>query len=175
MFKTLILRLRLRPGLRERLVLSEKRILSDSFWHYFARCFCFHWPYDFTEAYNINLAGQVRFSGAFLNYLQDIQNWRMDQRFFAAFPELYDDIIPASTLPPQISLPEASIAADQLAGSTVESEAVMASETLCRTSSPLPNLVIPCQNPWNLSQRELVIDTTPTWAQVLDSYFESPT
>jgi hypothetical protein len=152
------------------------RILSDSFWYYFARCFRFHWPYDFAEAYNINLAGQVRFSGAFMNYVQDIRNWRMDHEFFAAFPELYDDIIPAPTVPPLITLPESYVAltADPPAGSTVESKELVASANLSSTSSPLQNLVIPSQGPWNLSQRDFAIETTPTWAQVVDNCFGLP-
>jgi hypothetical protein len=175
MFKILISLPRRRPGLRERLVLSEKRILSDSFWHYFARYFRFHWPYAFTEVYNINLTGRVQFTGDFLNYLHDIRNWRMDHQFFAAFPELSDDISPAPTLPPLISLPKGSLMVDPLAASPVESEVVRESEKLCTTSSASPSLVISSQNPWSLSQHDFAADTTPTWAQVVDSYFGLPT
>ena len=100
----------------------------------------------------------------------------MDHRFFAAFPELYDDIIPAPMVPPLITLPQSSVTftADPLAGSTVESEEVVASENLCSISSPLPNLVIPSQGSWNLSQCNFAIETAPTWAQVADSYFGLP-
>jgi hypothetical protein len=111
-----------------------------------------------------------------MNYLQDIRNWRMDYRFFAAFPELYDDIIPATMVPPLITLPESSetLTADPLADSAAESEEVVASEYLCSTSSPLPNLVIPSQDPWDVSQRDLTIETTPAWSQAVDNYFGLP-
>ena len=120
--------------------------------------------------------GQVQFSGAFMNYLHDIRNWRMDYRFFAAFPDLYDDIIPAPTVPPLLTFPESSVklTANPSTGSIVESEEVVASDYLCSTSSPLPNLVIPSQDPWDLSQRNFAIETTPTWAQAVDSYFGLP-
>jgi hypothetical protein len=115
-----------------------------------------------------------------MNYLQDIRNWRMDHRFFAAFPELYDDINPAPMVPPLITLPGCSVAltadppADPPAGSTVESEEIVASENLSSTYSPLQNLVTPSQGPWDLSQRDCAIETTPNWAQVVDSYFGLP-
>jgi hypothetical protein len=111
-----------------------------------------------------------------MNHLQDIRNWRMDYRFFAAFPELYDDIVPAPMVPPLITLPKSSVklTADPSTGSTVESEEVVASDYLCSTSSPLPNLVIPSQDPWDLLQRDFAIETTPTWTQAVDSYFGLP-
>ncbi len=97
----------------------------------------------------------------------------MDHRFFSAFPELYDDIIPAPMVPPLITLPESSVAltADPLAGTNVEPEEVVASENLCSTSTTLLDLVIPSQDPWNLSQCDFAIENTPTWAQDVDSYF----
>jgi len=45
----------------------------------------------------------MQFSGAFMTHLQHIENWRMDNEFFLAFPELYDDITPTETIPPSIS------------------------------------------------------------------------
>jgi hypothetical protein len=101
----------------------------------------------------------------------------MDHRFFAAFPELYDDIIPAPMVPPFIALPKSSVplTANPPAGSSVGSEELLASENLCSISSPLQNLVIPSQGLWNLSQRDFAIETPPTWATVVDSYFGLPT
>jgi hypothetical protein len=103
-------------------------------------------------------------------------NHLQDYRFFAAFPELYDDIVPAPMVPPLITLPKSSVklTADPSTGSTVESEEVVASDYLCSTSSPLPNLVIPSQDPWDLLQRDFAIETTPTWTQAVDSYFGLP-
>ena len=112
-----------------------------------------------------------------MNYLQDIRNWRMDHRFFAAFPELYDDIIPAPMVPPIITLPKGSVTltTDPLPGSSVESEELVVSENLCSISSPLQNLVIPSPGLWNLSQCDFALETPPTWAPVVDSYFGLPT
>ena len=113
-----------------------------------------------------------------MNYLQDIRNWRMDHQFFAAFPDLCDDIIPAPMVPPLIALPKSSVTLtpDPPAGSSVESEELVASENLCSISSPLQSLVIPSQGRWNLSQqRDFAIETPPTWAPVADSYFGLPT
>jgi hypothetical protein len=100
----------------------------------------------------------------------------MDFRFFAAFPELVDDIIPAPVVPPLITLPESSVkvTADPFTGSTVEAEEVVASDYLCSTSSPLPNLVIPSQDPWDLSQHDFAIETTSFWTQAVDTYFGLP-
>ncbi|KIM96677.1 hypothetical protein OIDMADRAFT_58251 [Oidiodendron maius Zn] len=168
------------PGLRERLVLSEKRILSDSFWHYFAHCFSFHWPYSLADAYNVDLAGQARFSGAFMNYLQDIGHWRMDHRFFAAFPDLSNDIIPAPAMPLTLTFPQSCMVstldppASSTFSSTDESEEAVALEDICGTSSSFPNLIMRSQDPWNLSQLDFAIETTPAWAQAVDSFFRLP-
>jgi hypothetical protein len=111
-----------------------------------------------------------------MNYLQDIRNWRMDHRFFAAFPELYDDIVPAPVVPPNISLPGNYMAStpDPQPGSTVESEEVVASEFLCGVASPLSNLVIPSQDPWNLTHHDFANDAAPNWAQIVESYIRLP-
>ena len=87
----------------------------------------------------------------------------MDHRFFAAFPEIYDDIIPTPSVPRLITLPESSatLTADPPAGSTVEPEEVVASEYLCSTSSPSPNFVISSQDPWDLSQSYFAIEAPP--------------
>jgi hypothetical protein len=119
-----------------------------------------------------NPSGQIRFSGTFMNYLQDIRNWRMDHRFFAAFPELYDDIIPALVLPPNIGLPGhyAASTSDPQLGSTVESEEVLASEYLCGIAPTLSNLVIPSQDPWNITYPDFTNDTVQTIQQRNESY-----
>jgi hypothetical protein len=96
----------------------------------------------------------------------------MDHRFFAAFPELYDDIVPAPMVPPNISLPGDYVAStpDSQLGSTVESEEVVASEYLCGIASPPSNLVIPSQDPWNLTHHDFANGTAPNWHQIVESY-----
>jgi hypothetical protein len=100
-----------------------------------------------------------------MNYLQDIRHWQMDHRFFAEFPELSNDIIPAPTMPPALTFPESSMIltrhppAGSAFGSAVESEEAVVSEDICGASASLPNLVTPSQDPWNLSQRDLAIET----------------
>ena len=77
----------------------------------------------------------------------------MDHRFFTAFPELYDDIVLAPVVPPNIGLPGSYVAStlDPQPGSTVESEEVVLSEYQRGIASPLSNLAIPSQDPWNLT------------------------
>ncbi|KAL5351641.1 hypothetical protein ACLOAV_003501 [Pseudogymnoascus australis] len=93
------------PGLRERLVLSEKYVLTEDFWQTFAQSFRFHWPYGFGEAFDKDKkSGYIRFSGTFCNHLQEIRHWRMDDGFLEMFPEFYDDITPAEKIYPQLKL-----------------------------------------------------------------------
>ena len=103
-----------------------------------------------------------------MNYIQDIRNWRMDRQFFAAFPELYDDIVPAPVVPPSISLLGNDVATtpDPPPGSTVESEEVVASEYLCGIASPLSSFVIPSQDPWSLRHHDFANDIAPNWLQI---------
>jgi hypothetical protein len=115
-----------------------------------------------------------------MNYLQDIRNWRMDHRFFAAFPDLSNDIIPAPAIPPNLTYPKISMVstldppASLAFRSADESEEAVASEHICGTSSSFPNLVIPSQDPGDLPQRDFAIETTPAWAQVVESFFRLP-
>lgn len=101
----LSLNLNHRPGLRERLVLSEKYVLTDAFWQTFAQSFRFHWPYGLGEAFDIDKrSGYIQFSGTFHNHLQEIRHWRMDVGFLEMFPEFYDDITPVERICPQLEL-----------------------------------------------------------------------
>ncbi|OBT70899.1 hypothetical protein VF21_10012 [Pseudogymnoascus sp. 05NY08] len=94
------------PGLRERLVLSERYILTENFWHTFAHSFRFHWPYGLGEAFDMDKkSGYVRFSGTFWNHLLEIRHWRMDVGFLETFPEFYDDVTPVEKICPQLELP----------------------------------------------------------------------
>ncbi|OBT66044.1 hypothetical protein VE03_03262 [Pseudogymnoascus sp. 23342-1-I1] len=101
------------PGLRERLVLSEKYVLTEDFWQKFAQSFRFHWPYGLGEAFDMDKkSGYIRFSGTFCNHLREIRYWRMDAGFLEMFPEFYDDINPAEGICPQLELPCRSICWD---------------------------------------------------------------
>lgn len=93
-----------RPGLRERLVLSEKCILTNLFWQNFSQSFRFHWPYTLMETCSIDSkSGYIQFSNTFRNHLRDIRHWRMDHGFFRMFPEFYDDITPMEKICPAIT------------------------------------------------------------------------
>lgn len=43
--------------------------------------------------------GHYRFSGLFLNHIQEIRCWQMDQEFFSKFPALIDDMNPMGSFP----------------------------------------------------------------------------
>ncbi|OBT53215.1 hypothetical protein VE04_05940 [Pseudogymnoascus sp. 24MN13] len=97
------------PGLRERLVLSERYILTENFWKTFAHSFRFHWPYGLGEAFAMdNKSCHVRFSGTFRNHLLEIRHWRMDVGFLEMFPEFYDDVTPVEKICPQLESPRRS-------------------------------------------------------------------
>lgn len=87
------------PGLRERAVLDPHLTLSNRFWNDVIYCFRFYWPYDEADAVKIDPGSKLLgFTGKFQNSVREIHKWTMDETFFAAFPETFDDIVPAPRL-----------------------------------------------------------------------------
>lgn len=87
------------PGLRERAVLDPSLISSDKFWSDVIYCFRFCWPHEEADAVKLDPQSQLLgFTGTFQNSVRDIDKWKMDQAFFEAFPETFDDIVPAPRL-----------------------------------------------------------------------------
>lgn len=87
------------PGLRERAVLDPTLTLSNKFWSDVIYCFRFCWPYDEAEAIKVDPRTKLfGFTGKFQNSVRDIHKWTMDESFFAAFPDTYEDIVPAPPL-----------------------------------------------------------------------------
>lgn len=86
-----------RPGLRERLVLSNCEILTDEFFKSFGSCYRLVWPYPISHAYVIDAAsGLYAFSQTFQTHVRDIKMWTMSDEFFQMYPQLRDDISPES-------------------------------------------------------------------------------
>ncbi|KAL3476929.1 hypothetical protein BJX99DRAFT_227184 [Aspergillus californicus] len=78
------------PGLREQLVLTGSRILTDSFFWSFASSFQFKWEYGMDDIFEIDqLTGLYSLSGVFKEALCDLRNWTMDKAFYVAFPDVY--------------------------------------------------------------------------------------
>ncbi len=87
------------PGLRERAVLDLSITLSDKFWNDVIYCFRFHWPYADADAVKISPGSKLfGFTGKFQSAVREIHKWTMEETFFAAFPETFDDIVPAPRL-----------------------------------------------------------------------------
>jgi hypothetical protein len=82
-----------RPGLRERLVLSNCEILTDPFFKTFGTCFRLIWPYPISYAYEFDAAGGLySFTQAFQMHIREIKMWTMCEEFFQSYPQLRDDI-----------------------------------------------------------------------------------
>lgn len=94
-----LLTARTRPGLRERLTISEDNILTNRFWYSFAHNFRFIWPHSPLQAVEVNPSTSCyQLSTDFQTCMQDIGRYRMKSQFFTQFPQLHEDIGPADLL-----------------------------------------------------------------------------
>lgn len=101
----IISRYYIRPGFRERLVVSNCEILTDRFFKLFASSFRLLWPFSISDAYEFDfLSGQYGFTNGFLSHIRDISVWTMSREFFQEFPELEDDMTVES--PVCVQLPD---------------------------------------------------------------------
>lgn len=83
----------LRPGFRERLVVSDCEILTNRFFKSFASCFRLIWPYPLSDIYEFDAASGLYFlSNTFQMHIRDIRMWTMCKEFFQDFPQLQDDM-----------------------------------------------------------------------------------
>lgn len=88
-----------RPGFRERLVISNCEILTDQFFKYFASCFRLCWPYSIGDAYRVDPVSKLySFSDTFEKHVWDIRMWTMSREFFEIFPDLQDDMAPETPI-----------------------------------------------------------------------------
>lgn len=105
----------------------------------------------------------MQFSGTFMNHLQHIENWRMDNDFFVAFPELYDDITPTDTISRGISctLSQRRIDKSGIASNIGASEQEWEDAGGCLWSTS--NLAPIVLDPWNEAFLEFTSDNVATW------------
>ncbi|GAM35565.1 hypothetical protein TCE0_017r03997 [Talaromyces pinophilus] len=83
------------PGLRERLVVWGQPAITDDFWNLYIACCHFIWPFPNSEAYERNAeSGRYRFSELYKACLEDLRSYTLDHRFFAKYPEVYEDVAP---------------------------------------------------------------------------------
>lgn len=88
------------PSLRERAVQNASLTVSNHFWTRVIYDFRFHWPFVITEAFECDIyAGLFSFSALFEKYIRNIDTWQMDLAFFTAYPETYEDLVAAPTIP----------------------------------------------------------------------------
>lgn len=94
------------PGLRERAVLNPELTAPNKFWNDIIYLFRFWWPQPAADAVMIDPATKLlTFTGRYHNSVRDIHMWRVDESFFASFPETVDDIIPGAPLEWPLCLP----------------------------------------------------------------------
>lgn len=99
-----------RPGLRERFVFFQHRYCANLFWHLFASCLRLLWPFEFRDAYAVNIeTGQFSLSEAFERRVRDINSWTMTHDIFAQWPELYSDIPAFPNAPGRLVSPKALV------------------------------------------------------------------
>ncbi len=91
-----------RPGLRERLVFSQKEFTAngDRYTDLFRANFRFMWPFEPEEIYHRNPAtGRYSFSEQFIRRTEDLSCWTMHSDYFIDLPELRADIPVFSSSP----------------------------------------------------------------------------
>ncbi|OQV10423.1 hypothetical protein CLAIMM_14424 [Cladophialophora immunda] len=92
------------PGFRERLSICHD-YYTDVFLHATHTMFRFLWPYDFKEAFKLNVqTGLCHLSPRFLASMHDIRCWTMNSDFFQSWPDFRGDVPVSNPEPAQPSL-----------------------------------------------------------------------
>lgn len=94
---------RKRPGFRERLIFNRKVL-----WRHIRRDAPqeprFAWPFEVRDAYVQNRENKLyQFSQTFLERVNDLRFWCLNQNFFNAYPEFCGDAPMSNSIPTQIS------------------------------------------------------------------------
>lgn len=119
------------PQLRERFIVSGQKSPSNQLWIDSIESFLFHWP-DANPAsiYHFDhTSGLYRYHGNFLSAICDIRRFSCHEQFWAKYPALYDDIVPAAKVPLQIDYPPQQLSSGKPDITRSSTPAVVLSET----------------------------------------------
>ncbi|KAM5520443.1 hypothetical protein FOXYSP1_14333 [Fusarium oxysporum f. sp. phaseoli] len=81
------------PSLRRQFIDYPHRYCSNLFWHMFGEHLRISWPYEFRDAYIINVGlGRYSLSSLFRDTISNLGSWAMHSDFFYHFPALVKDV-----------------------------------------------------------------------------------